>query len=829
MKATELSILLNPKEAYCSHSISIKHYLTDSRSFITAQDTAFVAIKTPSGDGHKYIDNMYRLGVRCFIVECELSQLRQQYPDASFLSVESSVKALQTIAKAHRKSLIDKKLVGITGSNGKTVVKELLNSLLSDNLSLRRSPASYNSQIGVPLSVLRLDKEMDLGLIEAGISEPNTMGALQEVIQPNIGLLTSLGSAHIEQFSSQESLFDEKLKLFINCDYIFACLDDEHISKACKDNQLSHKLKGWSQKDKKASLFLSSIKKRTASSLATIHCQGKDYEIKIPFVDEANISNVLLCLSFIAEEYPQLLTAILERVPQLEGVEMRLELKDSFFGNVLINDAYSSDLEALRIALDFQRRRCKHSNMPAVLVLSDIVQTGLSNKELYTQVAQLIESFGVCEIFAVGEEISKEKALFSSIKASFYNDTDELINAARLKEIKESCILIKGARRFAFERLIRSLSLMEHQTTLEVNLSAIRHNLNHYKALLPNGHKLICMIKADGYGLGALEIARLLEDASVDYLAVAVADEGKYLRLEGIKSPIIVMNPELSSAKTLFQYNLEPEVYSLSMLKGIQKEAKHRKLKHYPIHLKIDSGMHRLGFEQEELEEVLALVKDNDELHIASIFSHLAGADDKALDIYTEQQAKQLKQAYQRLCKELKNKPLLHLLNTAGIERHGKAYAFDMARLGLGLYGISPTSNTGQSLRSVARLSTTILQIKTIKQGESVGYACQGKAKHERRIAVIPIGYADGFSRRLGNGRYSVLLRGQLCPTVGNICMDTCMIDITDVPDAIEGDRVVLFGEYPLTIEHLASCLDTIPYEVLTALKPRIQKVYLQE
>ncbi len=829
MKATELSILLNPKEAYCQHSVEVEHYLTDSRSFITADKTAFVAIKTPSGDGHKYIEATYRLGIRCFIVETELSALRTQYPNASFLSVKSSVRALQRIAEEHRKNLKDKHIVGITGSNGKTIVKEFLNSLLAEDLDIRRSPASYNSQIGVPLSVLKLSEEMDLGIIEAGISEPKTMKALKEVIKPNVGLLTSLGSAHIEQFSDKEELFDEKLELFEDCTKIFACLDDEQVIRACERNNLSKRLQGWSKKDKTALIYISSIKRKSKHSEANLICKDETYKLNIPFVDEANISNIFLCLSFIASEYPELLTKAIARATLLEGVEMRLELKNSFFGNVLINDAYSCDLEALRIALDFQRRRCKHSAMPPVLVLSDIVQTGLRGEELYRQVADLIKTFNIRQLFAVGEEISKQKHLFDSVQASFYKDTDELINAPQLKEVKESCILIKGARRFAFERLIRSLSLMEHQTTLEVNLSAIRHNLNYYKALLPNGHKLICMIKADGYGLGALEIARLLEDTAIDYLAVAVADEGKHLRLEGIKSPIIVMNPELSSAETLFQYDLEPEVYSLGMLSGLLSQAKTYGKKDYPIHIKVDSGMHRLGFEEGDFDKLISVLKSNDSLRVASIFSHLAGADEERLDNYTERQAESLQRAYHKISKNLGYTPLLHLLNTAGIERHGKAYAFDMARLGLGLYGISPIEGGGQSLRSVARLTTTILQIKTLEQGECVGYACRGKADSKRRIAIIPIGYADGFPRRLGNGRYSVLLRGQLCPTIGNICMDTCMIDITNVPEAVEGDRLTLFGEEPLTIEALANSLETIPYEVLTSLKQRIQKVYLQE
>ncbi len=829
MKATELSILLNPKEAYCQHSVIVKHYLTDSRSFITADQTAFVAIKTLSGDGHKYIDAMYRLGIRCFIVERPIKDLVRAYPNASFLSVDSSVGAMQKIARHHREVLKEKDVLAITGSNGKTVVKEFINSLLSDEIDIRRSPASYNSQIGVPLSVLRLKETMDLGIIEVGISEPNSMKALEAVVQPTYGMLTSLGSAHIEHFHTQEELFDEKAQLFKSCKTIFACLDDVAIQTTCERNGLSNRLQGWSAKDESALLSLRSLEQGEQSSLATIVFEDRPYQIEIPFVDDANISNVMLSLSFIASCYRDSFFRAKAKVAELEGVEMRLELKDSFFGNVLINDAYSCDLEALRIALDFQRRRCQYNAMPAVLVLSDIVQTGLSGAELYRRVAELVQSFKVCKLFAVGQEIGKQKHLFSSLEAHFYQDTNELINAPELKEVKDSCILIKGARRFAFERLIRSLSLMEHQTTLEVNLSAIRHNLNHYKALLPNGHKLICMIKADGYGLGALEIARLLEDAQVDYLAVAVADEGKRLRLEGIKSPIIVMNPELSSSETLFQYNLEPEVYSLSMLKGLTKEAQANGIKDYPIHIKIDSGMHRLGLEEGDWDEAIRLLESNDSLRVASIFSHLAGADEERLDDYTEEQARLLKKAYEGFCSSLGYKPLLHLLNTAGIERHSEAYAFDMARLGLGLYGLSPVEGGNKELRSVARLTTTILQVKQIKKGTCIGYACRGVAERDMSIAIVPIGYADGFSRALGNGNYALMLKGKACPTIGNICMDTCMIDVTAVPDAREGDRLTIFGEEGLSIEALANKLDTIPYEVLTSLSLRIQKIYLQE
>ncbi len=829
MNARELAIVLNPREAYCCHNDEIKHYLLDSRSFLTAQGTVFVAIKTSSGDGHKYIDKVYRLGVRSFIIEESIQQFVKEYPKASFISVESSIKALQKVAQVHRSALIDKEVVGITGSNGKTVVKEFLNELLFGHLQIKRSPASYNSQIGVPLSVLSLDEEMNLGLIEAGISDPNTMDALEEVIQPTIGILTSVGTAHIEHFQSQEALLEEKLKLFRSCRKVFAPLDELQDYRSLVDKLVSCSLEGWSSFDEEALLYVEKIEKHKSKSLVYAKINKLDYKIVLPFVDDANISNALLSLVFIASTYPQYLTECIEQVKELQGVEMRLELKDSYGHNTIINDAYSCDFESLRIALDFQRRRCQYSQMPAVVILSDIMQTGLDEVILYSRVARLLESFGIVRLFAVGESISKHKELFQSIPASFYNDTNELISASELKQIKSSCILIKGARKFAFERLIRSLSLMEHQTTLEVNLSAIRHNLNYYKALLPSQHPLICMIKADGYGLGALEIARLLEDSQVNYLAVALADEGKALRLKGIQSPIIVMNPEILSAETLFEYQLEPEVYSLKLLQSLIKEAEIRGLEDYPIHLKVDTGMHRLGFMAEDFDSLLNLLKQTKSLKIASIFSHLASADDEHYDHFTRQQASLLETFYKKLSEELGISPRMHLLNTAGIERFNQDYAYDMVRLGLGLYGISPTQQTARELRMVARLSSTILQVKSVKVGERIGYSCRGIAEREMLIGIIPIGYADGLPRSMGNGAWSMLVRDKLCPTVGNICMDTAMIDLTEVPEIQEGERVTIFGTEELNVNKFAEVAHLISYEVITGLSQRIKKVYLYE
>ncbi|KGN86115.1 bifunctional UDP-N-acetylmuramoyl-tripeptide:D-alanyl-D-alanine ligase/alanine racemase [Porphyromonas sp. COT-290 OH860] len=822
-----LADLLSARQARLVQSEELHIWLTDSRSLSRADGTAFIAIRTSSGDGHRYIRELYERGVRTFIVEDDFAAYLSSCPEANFVRVEHSIRALQRLAAYHR-AHFDLPVVGITGSNGKTIVKEFLYTLLRPYYKhICRSPRSYNSQIGVALSLLELEASDELALIEAGISYPGEMQALADMIAPSVGILTSLGSAHAEHFASAQALLDEKLKLFASVESIIAPLDYPLIGASLERLGLLGRLRGWSRTDRSALLWLEQSQKCGDETLLRIHHSGQVYEALLPMSDEASIENALTSLSAIAVLCPDHLPTAIGLLHRLRPVEMRLEVKESYRGNTIINDSYSNDLDALRMALDFQRRRVQSSNAKAVVVLSDIEQSPLSADELYAQVAELLEAYQVAEVFAVGPTIGRLLEQRRSFACTHFATTEELLGSSALYDLHRACILLKGARVFGFERIYRELSRLEHQTTLEVNLSAVRHNLAYYRSLLPRQGRIICMIKADGYGIGALELARTLEESRVDYLAVAVADEGKALRLEGIRSPIIVMNPELSSSETLFQYNLEPEVYSLALLSGLIEEAEARGLERRPIHIKIDSGMHRLGFSLDELPQVLALLERTESLSVASVFSHLASADEARWDDFTKAQADYLLEAHATLEQGLGYRPLLHLLNTAGLERFAAQYAFDMARLGIGLYGVSPTQQP--NLKSVARLSTTILQIKDVGLGSMVGYGCRGEVARPTRLAVIPIGYADGFRRMLSNGAWSVAVRGRLCPTIGNICMDACMIDITDVPEAREGDRVLIFADEARSLEQMAQACGTISYEILTTLSHRIQRLYYQE
>ncbi|MDO4692399.1 MAG: bifunctional UDP-N-acetylmuramoyl-tripeptide:D-alanyl-D-alanine ligase/alanine racemase [Porphyromonadaceae bacterium] len=822
-----LASLLSARQARLLQSEELHIWLTDSRSLSRADGTAFIAIRTASGDGHRYIRELYARGVRTFIVEDDFSPYLSDCPEANFVWVDHSIRALQRLAAYHRRHFC-LPIIGITGSNGKTIVKEFLYTLLRPYYKyICRSPRSYNSQIGVALSLLQLEASDELALIEAGISYPGEMQALADMIVPSVGILTSLGSAHAEHFASADALLDEKLRLFSSVQWLIAPLDYPLIRQGLERAGLMARVRGWSRTDRSASLWLEDAGKRGGETLLHIHHSGQVYEALLPMSDEASIENAMTALSAIATLCPDHLPTAIGLLHRLRPVEMRLEVKESYRGNTIINDSYSNDLDALRMALDFQRRRVQSSNAKAVVVLSDIEQSPLPAVELYAQVAELLEAYQVAEVFAVGPTIRRLMGQHYSFACMHFDTTESLLASSALYDLHRACILLKGARFFGFERIYRDLSRLEHQTTLEVNLSAVRHNLAYYRSLLPRHGRIICMIKADGYGIGALELARTLQESRVDYLAVAVADEGKALRLEGIRSPIIVMNPELSSSETLFQYNLEPEVYSLSLLRGLIEEAEARGLEGRPIHIKVDSGMHRLGFTREQLPELIELLGRTQSLHVASVFSHLASADEEKWDDFSQAQAEYLMQSHQILERGLGYRPLLHLLNTAGMERFATRYAFDMARLGIGLYGMSPINQP--NLKSVVRLSTTILQVKDIAVGQTVGYGCRGLATRPTRIAVIPIGYADGFRRMLSNGAWSVAVRGRLCPTIGNICMDACMIDITDVPEAREGDRVLIFGDEALSIEQMAEACGTISYEILTTLSHRIQRLYYQE
>lgn len=807
--------------------MAISSVLTDSRSLLRSEGVLFVALRTTSGDGHRYIGELYGRGVRAFLVEEMPEGYAEAYPDACFVCVRSSLVALQRLAQLHRERF-GIPIVGITGSNGKTIVKEFMHTLLGDVAGrVFRSPRSYNSQIGVPLSLLQLTDADQLAIIEAGISMPGEMARLSGIIEPRVGVLTSIGSAHSEHFASREALLSEKLRLFAKAEILVAPMDTQGLREAIEQQGLACRLLGWSRQDAGAFLYARQVEIGQAGARLSIEVTGRQYEGLCPLTDSASVENVLTALCAIAAINIEWLPYAIERLPLLRPVSMRMEVKESYRGNIIINDAYCNDLDSLRIALDFQRRRIHHSGHRAVVILSDIEQSALKPEELYQAVQTLLTEYGIAEVYAVGEQIARLTSTPAAIGIRHYESTEALLACPTLKRIDHTCILIKGARRFGFERIYRELSRLEHQTTLEVDLSAVRHNLAYYRSLLPARHRLICMIKADGYGIGAVELSRTLQESRVDYLAVAAADEGKALRLSGITSPIIVMNPDLSSADTLFRHCLEPEVYSLSLLRELSSEAQRLGIVSYPIHLKIDTGMHRLGLSATDLGDALALLSSSTALRVASVFSHLAAADERALDAYTERQAQELEQAHSRVEQALGYRPLLHLLNSAGIERFAHRYAYDAARLGIGLYGSTPTQHSG--VRPVARLVTTILQIRHLEQGASVGYGCRGRVSRPSRIAILPIGYADGLRRVLSNGVWQVEVRGKLCPIVGNVCMDICMVDVTEVDEATEGDQAIIFGSDLCSLERMAEVAGTISYEILTTLSHRIQRLYYQE
>ena len=821
----ELKRLLKTELPTLEGSCSVRHILTDSRSLVSPQDTLFVAIPTESGDGHRYVAQLYERGVRSFVVERLPDEARRGEWQANWFVVPSSVKALQQIAALHRARFPQLETVGITGSNGKTVVKEFLYQLLHPTLHIVRSPRSYNSQIGVPLSVLGIEASDELGLFEAGISKPHEMKALRDVIQPTIGVFTYLGSAHQENFASLEEKLREKLQLFTHCHALVYGEDSIEVSKMMQATFPEARHLTWSRMNPKATLYLQqSVAEGDRTHLSCI-IHGERHQIVIPFTDAAYIEDCLCAITVASLVAPELISDPLPWAT-LRPVEMRLEVKNGVSGNTLINDAYSCDLQSLSIALDFLRRRASATAARPVVLLSDIEGSGLRDEELYSEVASLLRGYEVSDLIAVGKHITEHAHLFTGIRVTPFPTTDALLHSEALRTITGSCILIKGARRFAFEQVYRRLSTQEHQTVLDIDLSAVVHNLNYYRSLLPPNHPLVCMIKADGYGIGAFELARTLQEHRVEYLAVAVADEGRELREKGIRTHLMIMNPEVASAETLFTHHLEPEVYSFELLSGLREQAVRLGVRDFPIHIKVDSGMHRLGFALEDMERLGQLLSVCPELRVSSIFSHLATADEPAKSEYVHQQYATFMKASDQLTAALGYRPKRHILNTAGIERYAE-YALDMARLGIGLYGFSPTGR--REVEPIARFSTVVLQVKTLQPGQYVGYGCMGQVNRPSRIAVIPVGYADGFSRRLSRGAYSVSVRGVLCPTLGNVCMDACMIDVTDVPGVEVGDQVTLFGSEDLPLAGMAEVCGTIPYEILTSISSRVQRRYWRE
>ena len=809
---------------------TIDWLLTDSRSLSFPEATLFFALSSKRNDGARYIPDLYIREVRNFVISRETYSLMEEegafggiHPDANYLVVPHPLKALQKLAEQHR-SRFQIPVIGITGSNGKTVVKEWLYQLLGPDRPTVRSPRSYNSQIGVPLSVWRLDEGAELAIFEAGISEPGEMKALESIIKPTIGILTNIGGAHQENFFSLQDKCQEKLSLFRDCDVLIYNGDDEFISSCVARSLLSAREIAWSRKDVDKPLFISKVEKKDDCTLINYRYLDMDHSYTLPFIDDASMENSLNCLA--ACLYLMLPPErISERMAHLEPVGMRLEVKEGRNGCLLINDSYNSDLVSLDIALDFLYRRSLTTSLKRTLILSDILETGQNAAMLYRQVAQLLESRHVERIIGVGKELCEHAGRFG-IEKAFYADTDALLRALQKGELRleNEIVLIKGARRFGFDDLAEVLEKKVHETILEVNLGAMVENLNWYRSLLNPGVKMTCMVKASAYGAGSYEIAKTLQEHRVDYLAVAVADEGSELRKAGITTNILIMNPEMTAFKTMFDYHLEPEVYSFGLLDALVREAEKQGITNYPIHIKIDTGMHRLGFLPEEIPALTECLKGQDAVIVRSVFSHLVGSDSVQFDDFTRQQIAIFEDASARLQAAFPHKILRHICNSAGIERFPEAQ-FDMVRLGIGLYGINPITNA--VMHNVSSLYTTILQIHEVPQVDTVGYSRRGRLTRPSRIAALPIGYADGLNRHLGNGHAYCLVNGKKAPYVGNICMDVCMIDVTDI-DCKEGDRVEIFGDHlPVTI--LSDALDTIPYEVLTSVSTRVKRVYYQD
>ena len=814
---------------YGNTEAQVSWLLTDSRSLCFPEETLFFALKTQRNDGHRYIQDLYNRGVRQFVVEQVPEHFDSLYPEANFLRVPHTLAALQRLAERHRDEF-DVPIVGITGSNGKTMVKEWLYQLLLPSQRIVRSPRSYNSQIGVPLSVWLLNEQTEVGIFEAGISQPGEMMALRDIIQPTIGVLTTLGAAHQENFRSMEEKCMEKLELMHNTQAMVYCCDNDIVSRCIRRMNYKGEKISWSTCDEQASLFVKSVE----NSRITYIWQGEENCYTIPFIDEASIENSITCAA-VALHLGLTPAELADRMPKLEPVAMRLEVKEGQRGCVLINDSYNSDINSLDIALDFMNRREDTKvggargglvkGLRKTLILSDIFQTGTTSAELYAQVSELAVKRGISKFIGIGPELTAQADKIQIADKQFFADVNHFLSSEAFATLREEMILLKGARSFGFDLITEQLEQKVHETILEVNLNAVVENLNYYRSFMKPDTKMVCMIKADAYGAGAVEIAKTLQDHRVDYLAVAVADEGVTLRKAGITANIMIMNPEMTAFKTMFDYDLEPEVYSFRLLDALIKAARKEGITGWPVHIKLDTGMHRLGFDPErDMDELIDRLTHQQAVIPRSVFSHFVGSDSDDFDNFSRLQFKRFEAGSQKLQDAFSHKILRHIDNSAGIE-HFPDRQLDMCRLGLGLYGVDPRDN--RILHTVSTLKTTILQMRDVPKSDTVGYSRKGKLERDSVIAAIPIGYADGLNRHLGNRHCYCLVNGQKAEYVGNICMDVALIDVTDIP-CQEGDQVEIFGEnLPVTV--LSDVLDTIPYEVLTGISNRVKRVYFQD
>jgi alanine racemase len=794
--------------------------ITDSRSLFNAESSLFVALIGSRNDGHSFIPELAEKGVKVFLVS-EYENFKS-LKDVVLIVVPDTLQALQHFAQTHRMRF-DIPVIGITGSNGKTVIKEWLHDLLSDHYSIVRSPKSYNSQIGVPLSVLLMNADNNLGIFEAGISRPAEMINLEKIIRPTIGILTNIGDAHQENFETLQQKIEEKLLLFCHSGQLIYCADHQeasiHAIKFCRKYHI--KPFGWSQTGNAGVLQFEAGQVENGTSLMANY-NGRTCSVEIPFSDPSSVENACHCMAVILTSGldPALFRA---KFLQLEPLSMRLELKRGMNECLLLNDYYNSDINSLEIALTVLSHHARSRNNKKRIILSDIRQSGLKQEELYNRVNSMLVNAGIDYFVGIGHHITQAACHFT-IPKEFYLSTAEFLAAYKNRTLTNEAILIKGARDFRFEEISSSLQLKQHQTVFEINLNSLVENLNIIKSLLSPGTKVMVMVKAFSYGSGDAEIARILQLQHVDYLAVAVTDEGKELRNAGIKVPIIVMNPESHSFQQMVDYQLEPNLFSLSLAEGFARTVDLNGINQYPAHLKIDTGMNRLGIKGEaEIEEMIDFFHLHPYLKLQSLFSHLAASDDPEMDSFTIEQIIRFEEISHRITKALDYPVIRHILNSAGIERFPQ-YQYEMVRLGIGLYGIS---SSGLPLKPIGRLISTISQIKEVHPDETIGYNRSGKVRQVSRIAVIPVGYADGLDRRLGNQTGNVAIRGKKIPIIGNICMDMFMADVTGI-DCSPGDETEIFGEY-ITVQEMAASIGTIPYEILTGISQRVKRVYIQE
>jgi Alr-MurF fusion protein len=782
--------------------------IIDSRKALNSNDALFFAIKGERHDGHQYIMDLYEQGIRQFIVE---ENPRFPLPQCNVLKVPSSISALQQIAAEHRKQFLIP-VIGITGSNGKTIIKEWLFQMLSKWEVVVKNPGSYNSQVGVPLSVWQIQKQHTLGIFEAGISRPGEMEKLKAVIAPTFGIFTNIGTAHDEGFADTREKAIEKLKLFEDVKTIVYCHDHVLIHELIRERNLAGYSWGFSPG---ADLYI------TRDSASSYTCgYGQDsFQVTLPFQDIASVENCFQAVAMMAflgysPEKIQL------GINTLKGVPMRLELKEGINQCQIIDDTYNNDLAGIEISLQFLSHQ--HQKKKKTVILSDILESGLKEQELIRKLDDLISKHNINRFIGIGPVLSDNEEFFPE-DSSFFSSTEEFLDNFDTSSLQQEIILIKGARTFEFEKIVRRLQRKVHGTVMEIDLGAVVHNFNYIKSALHKDTRVMVMVKAFAYGSGSNEIANILQYHQADYLGVAYADEGVELRKNNISLPIMVMNPSAESFDQCVEFQLEPEIYSHRILQSLIRYLHGRPCK---IHLKIDTGMHRLGFDSDELDELISLLKQNRNLTVASVFSHLAGADEEKHDEFSRVQAAHFKSAADRISDELGYKPLFHLLNSPGILRLPE-FQFDMVRLGIGLYGIDPSDNTSHALKPAATLKTVISQIKKIKEGESIGYGRRGTASRETVIATIALGYADGFSRAFSRGVGQVLVHGKRAKVIGNVCMDMTMIDISGIP-AHEGDEVIVFGK-DLPIQEVAASIGTIPYEILTNTSERVKRVFVAE